>query len=103
MNALQILKAARAAIQAFEPEQASELLKAFERAHDPEKADPAQARLIATELRAIRDLAAAARDGVASAQEQLKQLMVLAQSLDTYDKAGNRLVQSTAFQPVRKF
>lgn len=103
MTLLDRLKAARQAIQNFEPERAEALLHDIEAEHPPHRLPPDEARLVAAELRAIATMAEAARDGVAQAQQQIKQLLALAQSLGTYDRAGTLQVQQVAPKPVRKF
>lgn len=102
MSALAKLKSARAAIQAFEPERATKILLDLE-ASGALESPKTDAQPIADELRAIREFAAAARDGVAAAQEHLKELMQLSQSLGTYDKAGNKQVRDLSTQALRKF
>ncbi|MTH32984.1 hypothetical protein GL279_00025 [Paracoccus limosus] len=103
MTVLDKLRAARRAIQQFEPAEATALLQQFEAGFSQERLDPVQARLVEAELQAIAILAEAARDGVAQAQQQVRQLVALSQSLGTYDKSGMRQVQQTAQRPVRKF
>ena len=103
MTLLDKLKSARDAIQSFRPEQAEAMLRDIETDHPPETLAPEEARRVATELRAIAMMAEAARDGVAQAQQQIKQLLALSQSLGTYDRDGTRQVQELAPKPVRKF
>lgn len=103
MTLLDKLKSAREALHAFQPERADALLKDIETDHPLHKLPADEARAVAAELRTLSILAEAARDGVAQAQQQIKQLLTLSQSLGTYDRAGARQVQQVAPKPVRKF
>lgn len=94
------LQAARKAIRELDPQRADDLLHQFESAPFAASDDK---DAIAQELLAIRELAAAALDGVAAAHEQLKQLLARAQTLDTYDKSGNRQMRDMSIQLARKF
>lgn len=102
MSTSEKLRSARAAILAFEPERATKILLDLEASGKLQSSEN-DAHMIANELRAIGELAAAARDGVAAAQDQLKELMQLSQSLGTYDKAGNRQIRDLSAQALRKF
>lgn len=100
---LDMLVDAREAIQNFQPQRASALLEEFERQYPLQKMNKTQADHVATELRTIATMAEAAREGVAQAQQQIRQLLALSQSLGTYDRSGTLQVQQTAARPVRKF
>lgn len=100
MTPHQILKAARQAIQDLDPLRADALLHEFEAA---QPAEPENRQAIAQELAMIRDLAAAALEGVGAAHAELRQLLSRAQTLDTYDKSGNRLMRDMTIQMARKF
>ena len=103
MKMLDMLADAREAIQNFQPQRASALLETFESQYPLQKMSKAQADRVEAELRKIATMAEAAREGVAQAQQQVKQLLALSQSLGTYDRTGALQVQQTAPRPVRKF
>lgn len=103
MKMLDMLTKAREAIQDFEPQRASDILQEFESQYPLQEMSKAQALRVETELRTIATMAEAAREGVAQAQQQIRQLLTLAQTLGTYDRTGTLQVQQTAPKPVRKF
>lgn len=96
------LREARQAIKEFNPELAAKILSEIEAAAPPVLDGP-EAEAVAIELRAIRDYAAAAGDGIAAAQLQLKELMQLTQTLGSYDRAGNRRVEDISARTRQKY
>lgn len=100
MSPRQKLQAARQAIQRLDPLAADMLLREIESQQPVAAKDRAA---VAQDLVAIRDLALAALEGIGSAHAQLTQLLLQAQTLDTYDRSGNRQVRDMSIPVTRKF
>ena len=100
---LELLTQARQAIEAFRPDDAAQMLGRFEAAIVENPPLPSERKRIATELNRIIDLSGAARDGVASAREQLRELMRLARGLDIYDRDGARTQRNTPGTVIGRF
>lgn len=97
------LKRARAALIAFDPALAESSLTRFEAGLLAGEMTPDQVEPCSAELSAIRDLAQAAKTGVANAQQQLREILDLSRRLDTYDKAGKRKAESVSPLSARKY
>ena len=97
------LKQARAALTSFDPNAAEESLRSFEAEIESKGLDADTAALCQKELSEIRDLAEAAKDGVAAAQRQFREIFELSRRLDTYDKSGNRKAEQVAPMATHKF
>jgi hypothetical protein len=97
------LKHARTALLAFEPGKAEDFLRKFESDLQKYRLPTEIAKRCSDELAAIRDLANAAREGVAAAQHQFLEVLKLSRQLDTYDRSGKRMAEKTAPRSTRKF
>lgn len=97
------LKRARAALITFDPALAESSLTRFEAGLRSGEMTPDQVEPCSAELSAIRDLAQAAKTGVANAQQQLREILDLSRRLDTYDKAGKRKAESVSPISARKY
>lgn len=102
MNTVRTLKLVRKAIQDLDPGKADLLLQQLETS-GAHAESPRDRRQVEDQLRSIRDLVEASLEGVLSAQSQLKQLLARAQTLDSYDRSGNRQIRDMSIQTVRKF
>ena len=100
---LELLKQAQQAIKAFRPDEAAHILGRFEAAIAENPPLPSERKRIAAELKRIIGLSGAARDGVAGAREQLRELMRLARGLDIYDRDGARTQRNTPGTVIGRF
>ncbi len=97
------LQQVRAALTAFNPQAAEESLRSFEDEIKTSGLTADAAALCQAELAEIRGLAEAAKDGVAAAQRQFREILELSRRLDTYDRSGNRKAEQVAPMATRKF
>lgn len=97
------LRHARTALIGFDPALAEDSLRKFETALIAGDLTAEETALCESELSAIRDLAQAAKEGVATAQQQFREILDLSRRLDTYDKAGKRKEESVQPISARKF
>ena len=101
MNHFEQLKQARRALHELNPAVAIRLLNDI--ADNRPELDRDDAARMATELVTIRDLAAAACEGIAATQAQLAELMQLTGNLGTYDRARKIQVADISISSGRKF
>lgn len=102
-KAIEHLKNARKALLAFEPAKAEEYLHEFEAEIRDHRLPRNAVEPCAAELSALRDLAGAARNGVAAAQRQFTEIMKLSRNLDTYDSAGQKQISQVGPESTRRF
>lgn len=97
------LRAARTAISGLDPQRALTILQDCEVELGQARLARSDRKAVARELEAIRDIAAAAREGVALARAQLLDLVQAAGNLDSYDSEGQRHVQDVVPRPAHRF
>ncbi len=102
-RAINSLKRARTALLAFDAAKAEHHLREFETNLERFGLPEASIDSCAAVLAEIRDLAAAAKEGVAAARQQFQDIVKLSRQLDTYDKSGNLKAALVEQKPTRKF
>lgn len=103
MNVIDRLRDARKAINALDAVRALAILRDCEAELERARLTRSDREAVARELEAIRDIAAAAREGVAQAQAQILDLIRAARNLDSYDSAGQRHVEEVVPRATHRF
>lgn len=103
MTIIERLRAARTAMNRLDPRLALEILQACETELGQARLTRSDGERVARELEAIRDIAAAAHEGVALARAQLLDLVRAARSLDSYDSEGQRHVEDMGPRTTHRF
>lgn len=88
---LTILEQAKEYLLEFKAELAAKKMQEFEVLIASRQIDTEDVAACSQALHAIRALAAAAREGVAAARQEIEQIVALSRKLDTYDRQGNRV------------
>ncbi|WP_323717985.1 hypothetical protein [Paracoccus aminovorans] len=102
-KALALLEQAQRYLLASEAELALKKMQDFEEALLSGRLENGQVQAYAQGLQAVRDLAAAAREGIAAARRQIEEILALSRKLDTYDRQGNRIGNQVGQNRERRF
>lgn len=98
-----ILAQACAAMTRGDPQACQAALDAFRAAVAARPPGPATRRACETQLAHLRELAAAALEGLGAARGWMRELSAMVEGLDVYDRGGRQRVETSLTTRARRF